>query len=62
MEPDLIRTVSLHPSHPCENKESNEYGKRVITIRVTDQLIELQTILRDKYVHKKKVWKNENDA
>ena len=47
MEPDLLKN-----SHVVDNsiKESHNYSSKVILLRNTDQLHELQTILRDKYV------------
>ena len=45
MEPDLIPV-----SAPILNGEGDqdEFGKNLIRIRVTDQIKELQTVLRDK--------------
>lgn len=48
MEPDLIQNSVPH------NPEDN-FGPRVIKIRVTDQIKELQTVLRDRSVQKNKV-------
>lgn len=43
MEPDVIQTSTL-------NNAEGDFSKNIIHVRITDQIKELQTVLRDRFV------------
>ena len=47
MEPDLIKNSTHGQSH----NDDEEFGPNFKRLRMTDNVRELQTVLRDKYVH-----------
>ena len=47
MEPDLIKNSMHGQSH----NDDEEFGPNFKRLRMTDNVRELQTVLRDKYVH-----------
>ena len=43
MEPDIIQTSAL-------NNGDVDFNKNIVRVRITDQIKELQTVLRDRFV------------
>jgi len=43
MEPDVIQTSTL-------NNAEGDFSRNIIHVRITDQIKELQTVLRDRFV------------
>ena len=43
MEPDIIQTSALNNGDP-------DFSKNLVRVRITDQIKELQTVLRDRFV------------